>query len=290
MVLHRSLQTSHLASSFNDRVIAISHSELLAHRRQVGVQNPGKWVVKVIYTLFICSQSQDILTFFQHNLSPSIAYQVVQHFRSPKLSLDFFNFTRTTVQLKHIFPSYALLVRRLCHRGHLDSATDVFDMMKVDGHYPDGSILGVLVTSFAQVGKVDFVVELVHQAQAYKYKLSSYVSNTLLNYMVRSNRTAEAVRFLREQMMEHFTLDTCTFNIIIKGLCKSGNISEAFEIFHEMAIFGCHPNAITYNGLILGLFQSNQADRVCGLLQEMGSNDTSKPDFCDLYIYNIWLL
>ncbi|XP_068650799.1 pentatricopeptide repeat-containing protein At2g06000-like [Aristolochia californica] len=227
MVLHRSLQTSRLASSFNDRVIAISHSELLAHRRQ-------------------------------HNLSPSIAYQAVQHFRSPKLSLDFFNFTRTTVQLKHIFPSYALLV---------------------DGHYPDGSILGVLVTSFAQVGKVDFAVELVHQAQAYKYKLSSYVSNTLLNYMVRSNRTAEAVRFLREQMMEHFTLDTSTFNIIIKGLCKSGNISEAFEIFHEMAIFGCHPDAITYNGLILGLFQSNQADRVCGLLQEMGSKDTSKPDF-----------
>ncbi|CAL5358401.1 unnamed protein product [Camellia sinensis] len=247
------------------------------------------WFVKVVCTLCVRSSatSLDILgsDYFCKNLNPLIAFGVIKrlsnnNYDNPKLAFDFFDFTRLNLSFIHSIATYNLLLRSLCQMGLHDLAKLVFEYMRIDGHLPDSSILGFLVSSFAHVGKFDVAKGLLTNVQSDSVEITSFVYNNLFSLLVNRNRVDEAVSFFREHILRSqcYCPDTCTFNIVIRGLCRAREVEKAVEFFNNMRSFGCSPDIITYNTLINGVSRVGEADRGCELLREIQSGNDFSPD------------
>ncbi|VVA10225.1 PREDICTED: pentatricopeptide [Prunus dulcis] len=263
--------------------IAISHFHSLAHggaRPQIEViSNPEAWFVKVVCTLFVRSHALDsYLGYLSKNLTPSIAFEVIRRLNHPKLGLKFFELSRLSLSVNHSVWTYNFLLRSLCQIGLQDSAKLVFDYMRSDGHTPDDSIAELLVSSYAQMGKLNNAENLLDEVHCGEVRLSPLVYNNLFNVLVKQNKVEEAVCLFRKHMGSHCRPDSWTFNILIRGLCRIGEIDKAFEFFSDMESFGCYPDIVTYNTLISGLCRANEVDRGCHLLKEVQSRIELSPD------------
>ena len=261
--------------------IAIAHFNSLAHGgsrcsrpfpdREV-ISNSEAWLVKVVCTLFVRSQSLDTCWgYLSKNLTPSIAFEVIKRLNNPKLGLKFFELSRVNLSVNHTFRTYNWLMRSLCQMGYHDSAKFIFDCMRGDGHLPDNSVIEFLVSSYAQVGKLDIGEKLLDDLKCDDFRVSAVVYNSFLNVLVKRNQVAEAVCLFRKHMGSHFHPDTWTYNILIQGLCGIREVRTAFEFLDDMENFGCSPDIVTYNTLISGLCRINDVDRGCELLKKVQS-------------------
>ncbi|WJZ97692.1 hypothetical protein VitviT2T_016274 [Vitis vinifera] len=250
------------------------HAVGISRNRPEVIQNPENWIVKVICTLCVRTHSLDAcLDYFSKTLTPSIAFEVVRGLNNPELALKFFQLSRVNLNLCHSFRTYSFLLRSLSEMGFHESAKAVYDCMNIDGHSPDASVLGFLVSSATDAGKFNIARTWVDGVE-----FSLVVYNKLLNQLVRGNQVDEAVCFFREQMGLHGPFDSCSFNILIRGLCRIGKVDKAFELFNEMRGFGCSPDVITYNTLINGFCRVNEVDRGHDLLKELLSKNDLSPD------------
>lgn len=267
--------------------IAVAHFNSLAqggsrtrhlHDKEV-MFNSEVWFSKVVCTLFIRSNAMDAcLGYLSKNLNPSIAFEVIRRLKNPKLGLKFFEFSRVNLNLKHSVGSYDLLMRSLCQMGLHDSAKFVFDCMRNDGHFPNCSIIEILVSSFARAGRLEIGEKLLDELNYEDVKLNSLVYNSLLRVLVKRNQVAEAVCLFKKHCGSHFHPDVWTFNILIQGLCGVGDFQTAFEILKDMMESGCSPDTVTYNTLINGLSRSNQVDKGHNLLRKLKSNGSQLLD------------
>ncbi|PQQ04671.1 pentatricopeptide repeat-containing protein [Prunus yedoensis var. nudiflora] len=247
--------------------IAISHFHSLAHggaRPQIEViSNPEAWFVKVVCTLFVRSHALDSYWVILVRIDAFIAFEVIRRLNNPKLGLKFFELSRLSLSVNHGVSMSNCLQ---------DSAKLVFDYMRSDGHTPDDSIVELLVSSYAQMGKLDNAVKLLDEVHC------------------GENKVEEAVCLFRKHMGSHCRPDSWTFNILIRGLCRIGEIDKAFEFFSDMESFGCYPDIVTYNTLISGLCRANKVDRGCRLLKEVQSRIELSPDVINFYVSHIRLL
>ncbi|KAM1528834.1 hypothetical protein ACFX1Z_018118 [Malus domestica] len=265
--------------------IAVSHFHNLAHGgarpRPLHdfevTSNPEAWFVKVVCTLFLRSHSLD-LVYLSKNLSPSTAFEVIKRLNNPILGLKFFELSRVSLSVNHSVWTYNFLLRSLCQMGLQDSAKLVFDYMRSDGHTPDDSAVELLVSSYAQMGKLDNAEKFLGEVHCDEIRLTPFVYNNLFNVLVKQNKVDEAVCLFRKHMGSHCCPDSWTFNILIRGLCRVGEIGKAFELFSDMGSFGCYPDIVTYNTLITGLCRTNEVDRGCQLLKEVQSRIELSPD------------
>ncbi|XVF88901.1 hypothetical protein PTKIN_Ptkin19aG0087700 [Pterospermum kingtungense] len=244
------------------------------------VQKHEAWFVKVVCTLFVYSQPLDdfCLCYLSKNLSPLIEFEVVKWLNNPALGLKFLEFSRLNFDITHSFWTYNLLLRSFCHMGLHDSAKLVFDYMRVDGHLPDGTMLGFMISFFGRAGEFGLAKKLLAEVQSDEVVVSIFALNNLLNMMVKENKVEEAVSLYRENLVSNLYPDTWTFNILIRGLCRVGKVDQAFEFFNDMRSFGCFPDIITYNTIINGLCRANEVDRGHNLLSEIKSRDDCSPD------------
>ncbi|KAL5991044.1 hypothetical protein ACLOJK_011950 [Asimina triloba] len=239
---------------------------------------PDPWIVKLVSALFLHSPHSPARSdFFNHVLSPSVAGAVVKRLSgwSPKVALDFFEYTKSDFGLSHVVETYRCLIKVLCRTGLLGAAGVVLEHMTIDGHIADGSAIGFLVSAHAQAGNFDSAMRLLVKALECKCRVNSVVYNNLLNLMVKKERIEGAVQFFRAG---YFVPDTCTFNIVIKGLCRLGKVDQAFVFFNEMKSSDCCPDTITYNTLVDGLCWGENVGRARELLNEMLSNGVCTPD------------
>ncbi|KAI7992859.1 Pentatricopeptide repeat-containing protein [Camellia lanceoleosa] len=257
------------------------------------------WFVKVVCTLCVRSSatSLDILgsDYFCKNLNPLIAFGVIKrlsnnNYDNPKLAFDFFDFTRLNLSFIHSIATYNLLLRSLCQMGLHDLAKLVFENMRIDGHLPDSSILGFLVSSFAHVGKFDVAKGLLTNVQSDNVEITSFVYNNLFSLLVNRNRVDEAVSFFREHILRSqcYCPDTCTFNIVIRveteedivpqtfiynpvidGFCKAGNVDEANVIVAEMEEKRCKPDKLTFTILIIGHCMKGRMPEAISMFNKM---------------------
>ncbi|CAI9781791.1 unnamed protein product [Fraxinus pennsylvanica] len=249
------------------------------------------WFVKIVCTL--CVRDSQFLTilsldYFRKNLSPFIAFCVIQHLNSrlnnPRLAFSFFQYTRLDFNLIHSIPTFELLLRSLCQVGLHDLADLAYEYMKTDGFVPSSLLLDNIVTFFANGGRFKIAKEiLISQAELYSKKaevLSSFVCHSLLRLLCKRNQVDKAVSFFRNHILRlrGFCPDTCSFNIIMRGLCRVTKVDKAFEFFDIMRSFDCLPDLITYNTLINGLCRVGNVDRARNLLQEVQSQGEFLPD------------
>ncbi|KAK6156929.1 hypothetical protein DH2020_011177 [Rehmannia glutinosa] len=249
------------------------------------------WFIKVVCTL--CIHHSQSLTFFdtdyfRETLNPFVAFGVVYHINSrlnnPDLAFSFFRYSRLSLNLIHLEPTFDLLLRSLCRMGLHDSAKVVYEYMRADGLLPTSSVLDSVVSSFANAGKFKIAEEiLVAKAEFCNEKeeiVSSFVYNNLLSMLMNRNQVNEAVVFFKNHMLRLRSLcpDTCSFNIVMRGLCRVSKVEKAFEFFDVMKSFGCHPDLVTYNTLISGLCRVGKVDRAEALLREIKVQSGFSPD------------
>ncbi|KAK6135433.1 hypothetical protein DH2020_030828 [Rehmannia glutinosa] len=226
--------------------------------------------------------------YFRENLNPFVAFGVVYHINSrlnnPDLAFSFFRYSRLSLNLIHLEPTFDLLLRSLCRMGLHDSAKVVYEYMKADGLLPTSSVLDSVVSSFSNAGKFKIAEEiLVAKAELCNEKeeiVSSFVYNNFLSMLMNRNRVNEAIEFFKSHILRLRSLcpDTCSFNIVLRGLCRVSKVEKAFEFFVVMKSFGCHPDLVTYNTLINGLCRVGKVDRAEALLREVKVQSGFSPD------------
>ncbi|XVE70714.1 hypothetical protein DITRI_Ditri10aG0092800 [Diplodiscus trichospermus] len=248
--------------------------------KEVKVVKLDAWFVKVVCTLFVFSQPLDdgCLGYLSRNLTPLIEFEVVKSLNNPALGLKFLEFSRMKLNIPHSFWTYNLLLRSFCHIGLCDSAKLVFDYMKIDGHFPDSTMLGFLISSFGKAGEFGMAKKLLAEVQSEEVMVCIFAFNNLLNKMIKHNKLEEAVTLFKDNLGSNFHPDTWTFNILIRGLCRVGKVGQAFEFFNDMKNFSCFPDIVTYNTIINGLCRANEVDRGHSLLNEIQSRDVCSPD------------
>ncbi|KAM7276091.1 hypothetical protein ACFE04_017957 [Oxalis oulophora] len=206
-------------------------------------------------------------------LTPHLEFQVIEKLNDPKLGFKFLEFSRQKFKLDRSFWTYNMLLRSLCDTGSHDLAKIAYGYMRIDGYFPDDSLLGYLVLSFIQAGKNDIANKLMNEVGG-----SPFVYNNVLIALVEQNQVTEALRFFREQRVSKFRHDTRTFNILVKGLCRTGKVDKGFQLFSEMGSFGCSADVVTYNTIIDGLCKTHQVDRGLGILKEVQLRDDCSPN------------
>lgn len=240
------------------------------------------WLIKVVSTLCIrLSKPLNFLEtdYFQHNLNPVVAHGVVhrigRRLNNPGLAFEFFRYSRLKLNFIHLESTFDLLLRSLCEKGFHDSAKVVYECMKIDGFWPNSSLLDLLVSSVANAGTFRIAEEILIAEAEFcgenGKRVSSFVYNNYLSILVNKNRINEAVVFFTEHILRlrSFDPDTCSFNIVVRGLCRSSKVESAFELFDLMRDFDCCPDLVTYNTLINGFCSVGRVDRADELLREV---------------------
>ncbi|KAF2287919.1 hypothetical protein GH714_003219 [Hevea brasiliensis] len=239
------------------------------------MHNPEAWFVKVVASLFVRSRSLDAcLGYLCENLTPLIAFEVIKRFGNSKVGLEFLEFSRLNLSLTHSFSTYNLLMRSLCQMGLHDLAKMVFDYMKSDGHLPHNTLVGFLVTSFAQAGKLDLAKKLLAEVQvegigAFGIAISSRYLDLQYSYP-RVNELDRGCDLLKEvQSRNDCSPDVVTYTSIISGFCKLGKMGEASVLFEEMIRSGINPNVVTFNVLIDGFGKISNMVAAKAMLEKM---------------------
>ncbi|KAL8536082.1 hypothetical protein ACS0TY_011642 [Phlomoides rotata] len=249
-----------------------------------------RWFIKVVCTF--CTRHSQSLNFFdtdyfRENLNPSVAFGVVHHIsntlNNPGLAFSFFSYSRLTLKLIHLRPTFDLLLRSLCQVGFHDSAQVVYEYMRTDGFLPSNSVLELVVSSFANAGKFRTVEEILIAKAVIcneKETVDSYVYNNFLSMLMDINQIDEAVAFFRGHVLrlKSFCPDTCSFNVMMRGMCRMNRVDKAFEFFEVMRRFGCYPDRVTYNTLINGLCRVDKMDRAKELLREVKTQPGVSPN------------
>ncbi|KAJ4841882.1 hypothetical protein Tsubulata_015444 [Turnera subulata] len=235
------------------------------------------WFVKIVTTLFVVDQ-HCLGSYLSGKLSPLVAFEVIRRIPDPNLGVKFLEFSRLNLDVCHCYQTYDWVVRSLCQIGLHDLARLVLQSMRSDGHLPDGLLLGFLVLSFGKAGKIDIVKKLLAEARGKEVRITSFLYNGLLSWLVKENQEIEAVCLFNEHLALQSPPDTWTFNILIQGLCRAGEVDRGFEFLNDMDKFGCVPDVVTYNTLISGFCRINEVERGYHLLQEVEPRTGRSPD------------
>ncbi|XP_076901643.1 uncharacterized protein LOC143556113 [Bidens hawaiensis] len=242
------------------------------------------WFVKVVCTLHVRRKSSVkeavVSDYLRKNLNPHIAFSVIEHMISnwndPKLGFSFLQYTKNMLNLVHSIETYSFVLRSFCHAGVHDLAKEVIDLMKVEGLVLDSTLLGLVVTSFVNAGKLEFAKELIID----HFYNNCFVVNKLLSSWVRNNKVDKAVDFFENFVLrsESFAPDVYAFNIVISGLCRVGEVDKGFSLFNQMRKFICLPDSITYNTLLNGFCRVGNITKAHTLLNQVCIVDECSPD------------
>ncbi|KAK9117916.1 hypothetical protein Scep_016009 [Stephania cephalantha] len=137
-------------------------------------------------------------------------------------------------------------------------------------------IVDMLVLGYVKNSKVDFAVEAFERAGDYRFRLSRFSCNPLLNALVKQSRIENAEAVYKEMIRRRVSPDLITFNIMINGLCKAGRLQKAGDVMEDMKAWGVLPSVVTYNTLIDGYCKSGKAGKLYkadALLKEMISKN-----------------
>ncbi|CAH9074673.1 unnamed protein product [Cuscuta epithymum] len=249
------------------------------------------WFAKAICILCVRhSSSLDVLgcDYFRQNLNSLIAFDVIEHIsgklNNPTLAFSFFQFARLNLNIVHSVSSFRLLLMSHCEIGLHHTVKLLFNHMRMDGYFPDRSIVEFVVLTLANAGSIEVAKEiLISESHASNEKCGNichFLHSKFLSLLMKKKRVEEAVSFFIDYILrsKNFCLDTFTFNIVIRGLCVSGKVDRAFPFLTGMENFGCLPDVVTYNTLINGFCSAGDVDRAQSLLREIHLLDRFSPD------------
>ncbi|KAJ6407281.1 hypothetical protein OIU84_010727 [Salix udensis] len=247
------------------------------------IQNPESWFVKVVSTLFVNSHSLDAcLNYMCEKLTPLIAFEVIKRFNNPKVGFEFLEFSRLNLNVNHCYSTYNLLMRSLCEMGYHDLVNIVFDYMGSDGHLPDSTLLGFLVTWMAQASKFDMVKKVLTEVQGKEVRINSFVSDvitftSLIDGYCRAGQVNHGLQFWNVMKTRNVSPTVYTYAVLINALCKENRLNEARDFLGQIKNSSIIPKPFMYNPVIDGFCKAGNVDEGNVILKEM-EEKRCKPD------------
>ncbi|KAF7836363.1 pentatricopeptide repeat-containing protein [Senna tora] len=232
---------------------------------------------------------------------------IIQECCAQERFLDAFNcflgaqYTRAQLS----FWCYSLLIDGLCHRGHLEEALHVFDILRnCDRHLPSVHICKSLFYGFCKRGRVveaEFIygemesrgmfidrtmyTSLIHEyCKTRKMKMATrvffrmlktgcepdrYLCNTLIYGFVRLSLYDKGWIIYNKMMEWGIKPNVVTYQIMISQYCREEKNDCALELFHNMINSNLAPNAHCYTVLISAMYKQNEIEKTCELYQIM---------------------
>ncbi|KAL4578917.1 hypothetical protein LXL04_015049 [Taraxacum kok-saghyz] len=244
------------------------------------------WFVKAVCTLYVRRKSPvtevRFSDYLRKSLNSSTAFSVIEHintnWNNPNMAFSFLQYTKVMLNLVHSFETYDFLLHSICQVGAHDLAKPVLDLMRIDGLFPDSSLLSIIITSFMNAGKLDVAKELITDYSQYTIEtdhppLSCSLFNRLLSSLMKSNKVNEAVTFFEKVILtssQCYSPDVYTFNIVISGLCKAREVTKAFELLQNMHMVDkCSPNVVTFTSIITGYCKLGKMEEALHLFDNM---------------------
>ncbi|KAF6163480.1 hypothetical protein GIB67_029329 [Kingdonia uniflora] len=144
--------------------------------------------------------------------------------------------------------SWNAMISCYSQAGLHDEALKVYNLMRSSNVGLDEFTVVSLLSSCADVGALNFGVEISKIVDDNGFMNNVFVGNALIDMYTKCGNLDEA-RWVFERMRRR---DVSTWNSMIVGLGVHGFGDEAVAYFRQMFTVGLRPNSVTFLGLLCG--------------------------------------
>ncbi|MQL99847.1 hypothetical protein Taro_032584 [Colocasia esculenta] len=161
------------------------------------------------------------------------------------------------------------LVTSFAEVGRLNEAVDMVLEMRNQGLPLSVHTLNWILGVAAELCAVDFVEQLFEEMPAYGVLPDACSFRTALTACCRAGRLTKVERLLKEMLEMGFPMDNVTCTVVVDVFCKMGCSGRVVAIFGNVSGGGLAPNVINYSALINGLCKRGSVKQAFQVLEEM---------------------
>ncbi|PON52280.1 Tetratricopeptide-like helical domain containing protein [Trema orientale] len=168
------------------------------------------------------------------------------------------------------------LIDRLCNRGYMDEALQVFDIMREKiGYLPTVHMYKTLFYGFCKRGWVFEAELLFAEMESQGVYIDKTMYTSLISEYCKSKKMKMAMRVLLRMLKTGCEPDNRTCNTLIHGFMKLGLFEKGWVISKQMIELGMQPDVITCGIMISEYCKEGKCDSALMLLNTMvGCNVT----------------
>ncbi|XP_074585024.1 pentatricopeptide repeat-containing protein At5g61800 [Curcuma longa] len=164
--------------------------------------------------------------------------------------------------------SWGTLLAGYTQMGEFEAAVILFDRMLEIGEKPDDVALVSVLSSCAQLGKLD-IGEAIHEyIKNNRAKLNVYLSTALVDMYAKCGCVGVALEIFESTPWKNLF----TWNAIIVGLAMHGNGKKSLEYFNRMSDVGVQPDGVTCLGVLVACSHAGLVEMARRFFSEMESS------------------
>ncbi|KAF4368368.1 hypothetical protein F8388_019085 [Cannabis sativa] len=162
------------------------------------------------------------------------------------------------------------LIDRLCIRGYMDEALQVFDIMRERiGYLPTVHMYKSLFYGFCKRGRVVEAELLFGEMESHDVYIDKTMYTSLIHEYCQSKKMKMAMRVFLRMLKTGCVPDNRTCNTLIHGFVKLGLFDKGWVISKQMVDWGMQPDVISYGIMISEYCKEGKCDSALMLLDTM---------------------
>ncbi|KAH0668712.1 hypothetical protein KY289_023205 [Solanum tuberosum] len=173
--------------------------------------------------------------------------------------------------------SYTILLEGWGQEKNLLRLNEVYREMMADGIEPDVVSYGIMIHAHCKVKKYDEAIELLHEMERKKIKVTPHVYCTLINGLGSEKRLVLALKYFELYKGSGFDLEVFTFNAMVGAYCWSLCMDDAYKLVDEMRRCKIGPNTRTYDIILHHLIKARRMSEAYTMFQKMSNDPGCEP-------------
>ncbi|KAK4259864.1 hypothetical protein QN277_006153 [Acacia crassicarpa] len=252
----------------------------------------------ILNSMVICScelgKVEDAMNYFNRLLSFNYVPQkeaclsILQQCCAQERYLDAFDlFLRAHYAKAELsFGCYNLLMDGLCHKGHLDEALRVFDMLLNHKHLPTVHIYKSLFYGLCKGNRVVEAELLIGEMESRGMYVDKAMYTSLVRVYCRDRRMKMALQVFFRMLKIGYQPDRYICNILIDGFMKLSLYDKGWVIHNKMMEWGIKPDVVTYQVMISQYCKKEKIDCALMLLQNMINSKVTPNVHCYTVLFS----
>ncbi|XVF49346.1 hypothetical protein PTKIN_Ptkin04bG0004300 [Pterospermum kingtungense] len=169
---------------------------------------------------------------------------------------------------------YNVLVEGLCHKGYLQEAIQMFDLMRERiGLLPTLHSYKSLFYGLCKQGWVLEAESLFGEIESQCFFVDRKMYTSLINVYCKDKKMKMAMRVYLRMLKKGCKPDCYTYNTLIHGFAKMGLFDQSWVIYNQMIDQGMQPGVVTYHVMMSNYCWKGKVDCASMLLRNMVSNN-----------------
>lgn len=236
----------------------------------------------ILNSMVICScelgKVEDAINYFKRLLSfncvpqKEACHSILQQCCAQERYLDAFDlFLRAQcVEVELSFWCYHLLIDGLCHKGHLDEALRVFDMLQNYHKYlPSVHLYKSLFYGLCKGSRIVEAELIIGEMESRGMYIDKTMYTSLVRVYCRDRKMKVAMQVFFRMFKTGHQPDQRICNVLIDGFMKLGLCDKGWVIHNKMMEWGIKPNVVTYQVMISQYCKEERIDCAMTLFHNM---------------------